>query len=270
MTPTLDDKLHVGKTVGAAKSDNRWESNRTSLGTVRHSDTKWKLTESRRAVCGNAHSGSTILSSRPLPCRQAVCNNTRSGFVRLARLSIRRSVRPQICSRGSWKRKRRANQGPGVRKGFPNRRCHFEKVLSSCVRERPHEAKRLIDGASRPTGTKGRKLGGLGHEALKCTLSRSCAWELRSEVPGWSEGAWELHQGWVVPWRVRVCAGPQASCRVLVTFRPHSVKTQGMPRPALGWICHCCCVPPAADISDAGGNSHRHWSGEPTGGGPGD
>ena len=42
-------------------------------------------------------------------------------------------------------------------------------------------------------------MGCFGHRALKCTLSRSSAWELRSEVPGWNEGARELQQGWVVP-----------------------------------------------------------------------
>ena len=41
--------------------------------------------------------------------------------------------------------------------------------------------------ASRATGTKRRKLGGFGHSALKCTLSRSSIWELRGDMPRWNE-----------------------------------------------------------------------------------
>ena len=53
--------------------------------------------------------------------------------------------------------------------------------------------------ASRATGIKRRKLGGFGHSALKCTLSRSSIWELRGDVPRWNEESPELHLGWVVP-----------------------------------------------------------------------
>ena len=65
---------------------------------------------------------------------------------------------------------------------------------------------------------------------------------------------------------VRVCACSQASgvfdwaCRVprwVYWFCQHGT-------------CDRRCVPPAADISDAGGSSYRHRSAEPTGGGSGD
>ena len=50
--------------------------------------------------------------------------------------------------------------------------------------------------ASRATGIKRRKLGGFGHSALKCTLSRSSIWELN--VPKWNEESPGLHLSWVV------------------------------------------------------------------------
>ena len=53
--------------------------------------------------------------------------------------------------------------------------------------------------ASRATGIKRRKLGGFGHSALKCTLSRSSVWELRGELPRWNEESPGSHLSWVVP-----------------------------------------------------------------------
>ena len=53
--------------------------------------------------------------------------------------------------------------------------------------------------ASRATGIKRRKLGGFGHSALKCTLSRSSIWELRGDLSGWNEESPGLHLSWVVP-----------------------------------------------------------------------
>ena len=52
---------------------------------------------------------------------------------------------------------------------------------------------------SRAVGTKRRKLGGWGRRALKCTLSRSSAWELSCDVPKENEGSRGLLQSWVVP-----------------------------------------------------------------------
>ena len=53
--------------------------------------------------------------------------------------------------------------------------------------------------ASRATGIKRSKLGDFGHSVLKCTLSRSSIWELRSDVPRWNEESPGLHRSWVVP-----------------------------------------------------------------------
>ena len=53
--------------------------------------------------------------------------------------------------------------------------------------------------ASRAVGTKRRKIGGWGRRALKCTLSRSSAWELTGDVSKENEGFRGLRRSWVVP-----------------------------------------------------------------------
>ena len=52
---------------------------------------------------------------------------------------------------------------------------------------------------SRAVGTKRRKIGGWGRRALKCTLSRSSAWELTGDVSKENEGFRGLRRSWVVP-----------------------------------------------------------------------
>ena len=108
---------------------------------------------------------------------------------------------------------RRANQDSGAREKKRTVNILARRlVLSYCVRDRPLQLDAVslrgwspkfrrsqLKVQAAPQAQKRRKLGGFGHRALKCTLLRSSAWELRSEVPGWNEAARELHQGWVVP-----------------------------------------------------------------------
>ena len=70
---------------------------------------------------------------------------------------------------------------------FAFRANNFSNVGSSCF------------NTGRAVGTKRRKMGGWGRRALKCTLSRSSAWELTCDVSKENEGSRGLRRSWVVP-----------------------------------------------------------------------
>ena len=103
--------------------------------------------------------------------------------------------------------------------------------------------------ASRASGIKKRKLGGLGHSALKCTLSRSSIWELRDDVPRWNEESPGLHLSWLVPLASKKNAPDRSAqdCEASGNVQKTAQKTaqivpgrldrgcEGAQRPHAGW-----------------------------------
>ena len=95
--------------------------------------------------------------------------------------------------------------------------------------------------ASRATGIQRRKLGGFGHSALKCTLSRSSIGELRGDVPRWNEESPGLQLCWVVPLAGtknapdRSVQNCEASGNVQKTAQIAPESAWEMQRPPPGW-----------------------------------